>query len=208
MLIINVLTNACLEIKRGESVGIIGTSGSGKTTAVDILLGLLTPIKGGVLIDKKNINDDMGGWLKMLGYIPQNIFMLDDDIRSNVAFGVDKDEINDVKIWNALRESSLEDFVKQLPEGLDTQLGERGVRLSGGQKQRIGIARALYKDPDILFFDEATSALDNETEKAIMESIDSLQGNKTLVIIAHRLSTIENCNHIFRVDNGCIIQER
>ena len=204
----NVLTKADIEIKKGESVGIVGTSGAGKTTAVDILLGLLEPCKGKVFIDRKQIYDDMGGWLNLIGYIPQNIFMLDGDIRSNVAIGIDEDKIDDDLIWNALREASLDVFVRQLPDGIYTQLGERGVRLSGGQKQRIGIARALYKNPEILFFDEATSALDNETEKAIMESINSLQGNKTLIIIAHRLTTIENCNHIFRIENGSITQER
>ena len=134
--------------------------------------------------------------------------MLDDTIRANVAFGIDEEKIDDTKVWKALEEAALAEFVRTLPEGLDTQLGERGVRLSGGQRQRIGIARALYQEPSILFFDEATSALDNETDSAIMESIDRLHGSKTMVIIAHRLTTIENCDVVYRVENGKILRER
>ena len=199
-----VLSDASMAIRRGESVGVVGPSGSGKTTSVDIILGLLDPQDGRVLVDGVDIKNDLPGWLSQIGYIPQMIFMLDDTIRANVAFGVPEREIDDEQVWRALREAALEEFVRSLPEGLDTQIGERGVRLSGGQRQRIGIARALYQDPEVLIFDEATSALDSGTESAIMESIHSLHGTKTMIIIAHRLTTIESCDRIFRVEHGQI----
>ena len=203
-----VLINADMEIHWGESIGIVGESGAGKTTAVDILLGLLRPQKGEILVDGVGITSDMGGWHSVIGYIPQAIFMLDDSIRANVAFGEEREAIDDKKVWNALREASLAEFVRKLPEELDTEIGERGVRLSGGQRQRIGIARALYHNPSVLIFDEATSALDNETEAAIMESIHSMHGQRTMIIIAHRLTTIEDCDHIYRVAEGKITLER
>ena len=190
----------------GKSVGIIGPSGAGKTTAVDILLGLLKPQSGMAYADDKNIEENYGGWLKHLAYIPQMIYMLDDTIRANIAFGYHDYEIDDEKVWKALDEAQMGDYVRSLPEGLDTTIGERGVRLSGGQRQRIGIARALYEDPELLIFDEATSALDNETEAAIMESVNSLHGKKTMIIIAHRLSTIKECDIVYRVENGKINQ--
>ena len=204
----NVLTNASMTIRSGESIGIVGGSGAGKTTAIDILLGLLKPQKGQVLIDGMDISTDMRGWHEQIGYIPQMIFMLDGTIRKNVCFGEREEDISDEKLWRALEEASLAGFVRTLPDGLDTEIGERGVRLSGGQRQRIGIARALYRDPAVLVFDEATSALDRETESEIMESINHLQGQKTMVIIAHRLTTIENCDHIYRVEDGRILRER
>lgn len=205
---IDVLSDASVTIRRGESVGIVGGSGAGKTTAVDILLGLLRPKNGQVLVDNINISTDMKGWHGQIGYIPQMIFMLDDTIRRNVSFGEKDEDISDETVWRALEDAALADYVRGLPKGLDTEIGERGVRLSGGQRQRIGIARALYRDPAILVFDEATSALDNETEKEIMESIQHLQGHKTMIIIAHRLTTIENCDHVYRVENGKIKLER
>ena len=203
-----VLECANMVIPVGKSVGIVGASGSGKTTAIDILLGLLPPQAGCVLVDGVDIREDYGGWLSHLGYIPQMIFMLDDTIRANVAFGIPGKEVDDGQVWKALEEAQLKEFVQSLPDGLDTTIGERGVRLSGGQRQRIGIARALYTDPELLIFDEATSALDNETEAAIMESINALHGRKTLVIIAHRLTTIEECDMVYRVENGWIVKER
>lgn len=204
----DVLSDASLTIRQGESIGIVGASGAGKTTAVDLLLGLLRPQNGKVLVDGTDIQFHMKGWLDQIGYIPQSIFMLDGSIRENVVFGLPEKEIEDSKVWAALEETAIDDFVRTLPDGLDTQIGERGMRLSGGQRQRIGIARALYSNPSVLFFDEATSALDNDTEAAIMDSINRLQGNKTMIIIAHRLSTIENCDHIYRVENGGIKKER
>ncbi|MDD6207627.1 MAG: ABC transporter ATP-binding protein, partial [Clostridiales bacterium] len=203
-----VLSHAKMEIPVGKSVGVVGTSGSGKTTAIDILLGLLPPQDGLVLSDGVDIREDYSGWLSHIGYIPQMIFMLDDTIRANIAFGIPKDDVQEEKVWKALEEAQLLEFVKGLPQGLDTTIGERGVRLSGGQRQRIGIARALYLDPELLIFDEATSALDNETEAAIMESIHRLHGKKTMIIIAHRLATIEDCDIVYRVENGHIVRER
>lgn len=200
-----ILENANMEILAGQSIGIIGASGAGKTTAIDIILGLLKPQSGHVLVDGIDIEENMGSWLSHLAYIPQQIFLMDDTIKTNVAFGINDDKVDENKVWDALREAQLEPFVKSLPNGIETTIGEAGVRLSGGQRQRIGIARALYYNPDILFFDEATSALDNETETAIMESINHLRGRKTLVIIAHRLTTIEHCDLVYRVEDGKII---
>lgn len=204
----SVLHNANMVVPVGKSVGIVGVSGAGKTTAVDILLGLLKPEKGQVLADGKSIEEDYRGWLSHLSYIPQSIYMLDDTIRANVAFGFDLEKVSDELVWRALQEAQLEEFVKSLPEGLDTSIGERGVRLSGGQRQRIGIARALFTDPELIILDEATSALDNETEAAIMDAINALHGKKTLIIIAHRLTTIEECDIVYRVENGEICRIR
>ncbi|MBE5827358.1 MAG: ABC transporter ATP-binding protein [Butyrivibrio sp.] len=197
-----ILEKATMDIPVGKSVGIVGTSGAGKTTIVDVLLGLLQPENGRILADGVDVNTNYRGWLKNIGYIPQTIFMTDSTIRKNVAFGVPEDEIDDAKVWQALKEAALDEFVKELPEGLDTQIGERGIRLSGGQRQRIGIARALFEDPEVLVLDEATSALDNDTEAAIMDSINRLHGKKTLVIIAHRLQTIEKCDMIYSIGDG------
>ncbi|WP_024867406.1 ABC transporter ATP-binding protein [Butyrivibrio sp. FCS014] len=197
-----ILDKATMDIPVGKSVGIVGTSGAGKTTIVDVLLGLLQPENGRILADGVDVNTNYRGWLKNIGYIPQTIFMTDSTIRKNVAFGVPEDEIDDAKVWQALKEAALDEFVKELPEGLDTQIGERGIRLSGGQRQRIGIARALFEDPEVLVLDEATSALDNDTEAAIMDSINRLHGRKTLVIIAHRLQTIEKCDMIYSIGEG------
>lgn len=203
-----IFENASMEIPIGSAVGVVGQSGAGKTTIVDILLGLLELEAGGVYADGVNTKDNYRGWLKNLGYIPQMIYMLDGTIRDNVAFGFSRDEIDEDRVWEVLKEAHLDDFIKNLPDGLDTEIGERGIRLSGGQRQRIGIARALYEDPEVLILDEATSALDNDTESAIMESINSFQGKKTLIIIAHRLQTIEKCDMIYRVKDGKILRER
>lgn len=205
---ISVLDNVTMSIPKGSCVGIVGKSGEGKTTAVDILLGLLKPQAGRVLVDGIDINQDKSGWLKCLSYIPQKIFMLDDTIKANVAFGIEESEVDIQEVWRALKEACLDEFVKSLPDGLDTTIGEAGIRLSGGQRQRIGIARALYSNPKLLVFDEATSSLDNETEAAIMESINALQGNKTMIIIAHRLSTISGCDIVYRVVDKKIIREK
>ena len=197
-----VLEGADFEIPLGASVGLVGASGAGKSTLADVILGILFPVKGRVMYGKMNVHDYPLKWSEKLAYIPQAIFLADESIRDNVAFGIREEEIDDEKVWAALDEAQLSDFVRELPDGLDTPVGERGVRLSGGQRQRIGIARALYDDPEILVLDEATSALDSETESAVMEAIDSLMGRKTLIIIAHRLTTIRNCQMIFRVENG------
>lgn len=202
-----VFDNASFSVRKGESVGIIGPSGAGKTTALDILMGLLSPCSGRILVDGKDIKDNMEMWLSNLSYIPQSIFLMDDTIRANVAFGYNKSEINDDDVWRALDEAQMKDYVISLQDGLDTMVGERGMRLSGGQQQRIGIARALFKNPEVLVFDEATSALDNDTEAAIMESIEKLRGQKTMIIVAHRLSTIKDCDVVYKVENGKIHKE-
>ena len=199
-----IFDHAELEIAIGSAVGIVGTSGAGKSTIVDVLLGLLEVRSGAIYADGVDVKTCYRAFLKNIGYIPQMIFMLDDNIRRNVAFGVHDQDIDEERIWEVLREAQLDEFVKSLPEGLDTGIGERGIRLSGGQRQRIGIARALYYDPEVLILDEATSALDNDTEAAIMDSINRLHGRKTLVIIAHRLQTIEKCDVVYRVEDGKI----
>lgn len=200
----DVLSDITFEIPLGAAVGFIGPSGAGKSTLADIILGILTPTGGSVNYGVMNVHEHPLKWSKKLAYIPQSIFLSDETIRSNVAFGIEEEEIDEQKVWAALEEAQLREFVESLPAGLDTEVGERGVRLSGGQRQRIGIARALYGSPEILVLDEATSALDAETEKAVMEAIDRLAGQKTLIIIAHRLTTIRNCNLIYRVEDGQI----
>lgn len=200
-----IFQDAAITIPLGKSVGIMGASGAGKSTIVDILLGLLKPEAGSVTCGGVDVFSDYGGWLHDIGYIPQFIGLVDDTISANVAFGMDVDEINEERVWEVLEEAQMKEFVKGLPEGLNTKIGERGVRISGGQRQRIGIARALYHNPEILVLDEATSALDNDTETAIMEAIHHFHGKKTMLIIAHRLRTIENCDLIYRVENGKIL---
>lgn len=203
-----IFDHADMEIPIGSAIGVVGTSGAGKTTIIDVLLGLLQLQDGQILADGQDIWTNYPGWLRNIGYIPQVIFMTDSTIRRNVAFGYADDEIDEDRVWHVLKEAQLDEFVRSLPDGLDTTIGERGIRISGGQRQRIGIARALYDDPEVLILDEATSALDNETEEAIMDSINILAGRKTLVIIAHRLQTIEKCEMVYRVENGKIRRER
>lgn len=204
----DVLRGVSFEIKKGESVAFIGESGGGKTTLVDLIIGILEPSEGRVEVDGVNVCGRAREWRKNIGYIPQNIFLLDDTIRKNVAYGVPEEQIDDEKIWRCLKKAQLDTFVEGLTEKLDTKVGEAGARLSGGQRQRLGIARALYREPDILVFDEATSALDTETEKEVMAAIDVLHGEKTILMIAHRLTTIENCDHVYRVGQQRIEQVR
>ena len=201
-----IFENARMQVPYGKSVGIMGPSGSGKTTVVDIMLGLLRVESGTITCDGVNVLEHYGQWLANIGYISQTINMVDDTIRANIAFGVDVDDIDDARVWQVLEEAQLADFVRNLPNGINTVIGERGVRISGGQRQRVGIARALYHDPEILILDEATSALDNDTEAAIMEAIENFHGRKTMLIIAHRLKTIENCDIIYKVENGKITE--
>lgn len=195
----NVLENISFTIPKNRSIAFIGPSGAGKTTLADIILGVLEPTEGQICVDGGDIQNCMSAWHKNIGYIPQSIYLMDASIRENVAFGIPEEQIDETCLRRALEEAQMKEFVDSLPEGLDTVIGESGVRLSGGQRQRIGIARALYNDPDVLVLDEATSALDNETEKAVMDAIDRLAGNKTLIIIAHRLTTITNCDVIYEV---------
>ena len=196
------LRGISLEIPKNHSVAFVGPSGSGKTTIADVILGLLTPTGGQVQIDGVDIQTNLSGWQRKIGYIPQHIYLTDDSIRRNVAFGLDDETISDDDVWAALDAAQLRELVESLPDGLDTFVGERGVRLSGGQRQRIGIARALYHQPEVLVMDEATSALDNETERRIVEALESLQGEHTLLIIAHRLSTVRNCDTLFFLRDG------
>ncbi len=201
-----ILKDAGLTIRKNTSVAFIGASGAGKTTAADLILGILEPQEGAVLVDGTDIRQCMSSWHEKLGYIPQTIYLMDDTIRANIAFGIPESEIDDAAIAKAVKEAQLDEFVCTLPEGLDTMVGDRGVKLSGGQRQRIGIARALYRNPQVLVLDEATSALDNETETEVMRAIDGLHGSRTLIVIAHRLSTIKNCDFVYEVGGGRFTQ--
>lgn len=200
----NTLSNISLKINKGESIGIVGKSGAGKSTLSDVILGLIVPNSGAVTVDGVNIQKNIGAWQQKIGYVQQDIFLLDDSIRKNIAFGLLEDEVDEKRMNEVIVEARLAELVSSLAEGLDTQLGERGVRLSGGQKQRIGIARALYRDTPFLVFDEATSALDNETESEIVSAIKALKSIKTIIVIAHRISTIEHCDKIIELRHGKI----
>jgi ABC-type multidrug transport system fused ATPase/permease subunit len=200
----NIFEGASVEILKKQSVAFIGSSGAGKSTLADIVLGLLKPDSGKVSVDGYDIFECINSWHHMVGYIPQVIYLMDDTIRNNILFGLNDE--GDDKLWESLKLAQLDDFVKSLPKGLDTEIGDRGVRLSGGQRQRIGIARALYNKPELLLLDEATSALDNETESAVMEAVENLHGHTTMIIIAHRLSTISHCDKVYEVSDGKIVE--
>lgn len=201
-----VLDDVSLDIAKGESVAFVGKSGAGKTTLADVVLGLLIPQEGHVYLDGIDIQTIRRNWHRVIGFVPQNINLQDDTVRRNVAFGIDDEEIDDERVWQALEQAQIKDVIVEAKDGLDTMIGEKGIRFSGGQKQRFAIARALYYNPDILVLDEATAALDTETEKAVMESIQLLQGNKTLIIIAHRVTTIKNCDKIYKIENGKAVE--
>ncbi|MNJ96138.1 Lipid A export ATP-binding/permease protein MsbA [compost metagenome] len=203
----NALDGISINIRKGETIGLIGSSGSGKSTLVDVILGLLTPSKGQVKADGLDIQLDLRQWQDHIGYVPQSIYLTDDTLRRNIAFGLSSEQIDDVSVDRAIKAAQLDEFVSALPEGLDTVVGERGVRLSGGQRQRIGVARALYHDPAVLVLDEATSALDAVTERGVMEAVTALHGSKTIIIVAHRLSTVENCDRLFRLAHGKVVDE-
>ncbi len=199
------IPNLSVVIPKGQVVGIVGHSGAGKTTFVDLLLGLLTPTSGQILADGVDVSTNLKSWRRNIGYVPQSIYLFDDTISSNIAFGYFSDQIDEDRVWKVLQAVQLEEFVTELPEGLNTFVGESGVRLSGGQRQRIGIARALYRNPRLLIMDEATSALDNQTEKAVAEAIELLSKNRTVVIVAHRLTTVHKCDVIYMMSKGKII---
>ncbi len=201
-----VLEDINLKIAKNSTVGFVGKSGAGKTTTVDIILGLLDPNSGKVLVDGLDVHENIRSWQSKAGYIPQQIYLMDDTITANIAFGVPENEVDLNKIYKAVSLAQLDEFVNQLPGGLNSIIGESGVRVSGGQRQRIGIARALYNDPELLIMDEATAALDNETEKAFMEAIDALSGKRTIIIIAHRLTTVANVDKIFFLKDGKLIE--
>lgn len=202
----DVLKGLNLRIEKGQSIGLVGQSGAGKTTLADLLLGILKPKTGAIKVDGTDIDQIGVNWRKIIGYVPQNIYLTEQSIRENVAFGIDRDKIEDEKVETALKEAQLAEVIADLPEGIHTLVGERGIKLSGGQRQRVAIARALYEDPEIIIFDEATAALDSETERMVMESLESLQGKKTLIIIAHRLTTIRNCDVIYEIVDGKAVQ--
>ena len=201
------LSKISLTIKKGDFVGVIGETGSGKSTLINLLTGLLKPTEGKVEVDELNINENLKGWHKKIGYVPQSVYLTDDTIRKNIAFGLLEDNIDNNLVQQAVEKASLSQFLDSLPDGLETIVGEKGIKLSGGQQQRIGIARALYRDPEVLILDEATSSLDQSTEKVIVESINFLKRKKTLIIITHRLSTVKNCDKIFCIDKGKIIKQ-
>lgn len=203
----SVINHVSFNIPKGKMVAFIGASGAGKTTMVDLILGLLAPNSGQIRADGMDIQKNPQTWHRELGYIPQAIYLADESIRENIAFGVDEDKIDDEAVKRAIQQAQLEEYIASLPEGMNTMVGDRGVRISGGQRQRIGIARALYHNPEILVLDEATSALDSETESAVMEAINSLQGVKTLIVIAHRLTTIQNADLFYRVEDGKVIPQ-
>jgi len=202
-----ILKNISLSIKQGQAVALVGSTGSGKTTLADLILGLLQPSCGKIEVDKKDIYTNISKWQSNIGYIPQFIYLSDDSIKNNIAFGLEEDEIDEEKLQKAIEVSQLREFINQLPEKENTKIGERGIRLSGGQRQRIGIARALYDNPEVLVMDEATSSLDNITEKFIIEAIEKLKRNRTIIIIAHRLSTVKNCDTLYILKQGKIIDQ-
>lgn len=193
-----------VSIQRGESVGIVGATGSGKSTLIDLILGLLHPSSGRVTVDGRDIASQVRAWRRQIGYVPQHFFLLDASLRCNIALGIDESAIDEHQMRNAVRLAQLEHFVATLPDGLETKIGERGVRLSGGERQRVAIARALYHDPAVLIFDEATSALDHSTERELTRAIAALQGHKTLIVIAHRLTTVRRCDRLFFLQKGQI----
>lgn len=199
------LSEISFNINKGTSIGFIGTSGSGKTTLIDILLGLLTPENGQIYVDNCDMQTHLRAWQQQIGYVPQTIFLTDESLKQNIALGIAENEIDDCAVHKALVAAQLTDFVNSLPNGLNTKVGERGVKLSGGQRQRIGIARALYHDPEVLVLDEATSALDGVTEAEVMQAIYALHGQKTIIIVAHRTSTVAQCDYIYRLNHGVIV---
>jgi ABC-type multidrug transport system fused ATPase/permease subunit len=201
------ISGVSLSIARGTSVGFVGGSGAGKSTLVDVILGLLTPATGRVAVDGIDIQTNLRGWQDQIGYVPQSIYLTDDTLRRNVAFGLPDDQVDASAVSRALKAAQLDEFVSDLPAGLETVVGERGVRLSGGQRQRIGIARALYHDPPVLVLDEATSSLDTANEQGVMAAVNALHGDKTLIIVAHRLSTVARCDRLFRLEHGRLVEE-
>ena len=203
----SVLNRVSLELFKGEMIGIVGASGAGKSTLVDSLLGLLEAKSGEILVNGRPLNTCIKSFRSLVGYVPQSVFLADESVAANVAFGIPEENIDLVAVRKALAEAKLLDFVDQLPQGLQTNVGERGVRLSGGERQRLGLARALYGNPSLVILDEATSALDMETEAQVMSEVVGMKGQRTLLVIAHRLSTVKQCDRLYRLEAGRIVQE-
>jgi ATP-binding cassette subfamily C protein len=201
------IRNITITIPKNKAVAFVGPSGVGKTTLVDVILGLLEPQKGSLTVDGQDVFSNLDSWQRNIGYIPQYIYLLDDSIRKNICFGIPDDEIDEEILETAIETAQLKEFISSLNDGVDTMVGERGIRLSGGQRQRIGIARALYNNPQVLVMDEATSALDNITERVLIKAIERLRGDKTIIMIAHRLTTVKNCDTIYMMKDGQIIAE-
>jgi len=201
------LKNISISIKKGESIGFMGSSGSGKSTLVNLIIGLMSPTHGTIEVDGEDIQQNIRGWQNHIGYVPQSIYLTDDTIRRNIAFGLPDDMIDEDALKRAVRQAQLEAYIQTMPNGLETMVGEKGTKLSGGQLQRVGIARALYHNPDVLVLDEATSALDQQTEQEVMQAINKLQGKKTMIIVAHRISTLKHCDRIYHLRHGEIIDE-
>jgi len=202
------LKNVNLKIAKGDFIGIIGASGSGKSTLVDLIMGLFYPTGGSISVDGENINQNFKSWQNIIGYVPQNIFLTNDSIKNNIAFGLEKNEINNQNLTKALKDSQLDRFVKSLDLGIETKVGERGAQISGGQLQRIGIARALYKMPEILIFDESTASLDSKTESSLISAINNFKGHKTIIMISHNLKSLKNCDRIYSLKNGIMSNQK
>ena len=202
-----ILKNISLEVNQGQNIGIIGKSGAGKSTLIDLMLGLIRPVTGKIYIDNEELKDDMQSWQKLIGYVPQDIYLLDDTIKSNIAFGLNKQDIDNETVLKSIKLAQLEDFINSLPEKENTIIGNRGIKISGGQKQRIGIARALYNNPKVLVLDEATSSLDTANEKQIMQEVFQVSKERTLFIITHRHNSVFNCDMVYLLDNGEIIDK-
>jgi ABC-type multidrug transport system fused ATPase/permease subunit len=203
----SIINNATFSIKSGESIGIMGQSGSGKTTLIDLMLGLLNPQKGEILVNGVQLTQHLDAWRSQVAYLPQEVFLIDDTLRNNIALEDSKQDIDEKKIKETIQKAQLSDFIRDLPGGLDTVVGEKGVLLSGGQRQRLALARAFYYDRDVLIMDESTSALDDETEREIIDEIKFLHGKKTLIVIAHSLKTLQYCDRIYKIDNGIVTEE-
>jgi len=203
----SVINNINFSIKKKETIGIIGSSGSGKTTLIDIILGLLKPQEGEISLNERRVNDQMGVWQKQVAYLPQQVFIIDETLKNNIALGVKPSEINEERVLESLKRSKLKEVVDRLPKGLETRLGENGVNLSGGQKQRVSLARAIYHGRSVMIMDEATSSLDEATEKEVADEIRNLKGDMTMIIIAHRYNTLKYCDRIYRIDKGVIVEE-
>ena len=202
----NALESICLRIRAGESIGLIGTSGAGKTTLIDIVLGLLEPQQGGIAFNGRPLQEAIGDWRSQTAYLPQEVFLIDNTLKRNIALGVEDEQIDEYRLQESLRQARVTSFLGQLSNGVETFLGERGVRLSGGQRQRVALARAFYHGRRVLIMDEATSALDQETENAIVEEIQYLKGKVTLIVIAHRFTTVQHCDKIYRLEGGHIVE--